>query len=471
MPRIRCQGVIARNWREPLYIFSLIKVKPVGDGRPSGLRLGVAMKSVPTKVTQTKKLSIQWKQVPIQTVKDENEWNEIVGWYKENGVDVTRSKTMLHHWLEDNSYHWDHNRRCYILYATYTINYITKEPTQCIRYQLQRTDTESGNLLGQHIGSSSIKYVNDKFKERTGESIRKAFGIVDPKEDFKGFQYSPIIWTDKRCLGMNLKNIYKADVSSAYPYNLSKSLPDAHTAVRVPGRVEPTPEYPFAFYIYSNQLAIYNEFDTADYKDHFLNNAFNNYEQWEDGYTNRLHYQETDRELTILMKASQYTLKPEMEELYAGKALDESCKQTMVAFIGALSSLNPLCNNNNTMRHISSIVYARHIIRMMRLYDIIKSQGGVVESIATDSIIWASKKDIKVYSEEKYLGSFYLEYRNARARIARQGVYAIECDGKLMLVKRQGCSAAGIVKRLEDVDKLLYQPQWRFSKTGEFIYG
>ena len=429
------------------------------------------MKSVPTKVTQTKKLSIQWKQVPIQTVKDENEWNEIVGWYKENGVDVTRSKTMLHHWLEDNSYHWDHNRRCYILYATYTINYITKEPTQCIRYQLQRTDTESGNLLGQHIGSSSIKYVNDKFKERTGESIRKAFGIVDPKEDFKGFQYSPIIWTDKKCLGMNLKNIYKADVSSAYPYNLSKSLPDAHTAVRVSGRVEPTPEYPFAFYIYSNQLAIYNEFDTADYRDHFLNNAFNNFEQWEDGYTNRLHYQETDRELTILMKASQYTLKPEMEELYAGKALDESCKQTMVAFIGALSSLNPLCNNNNTMRHISSIVYARHIIRMMRLYDRIVNQGGVVESIATDSIIWASKKDIKVYSEEKFLGSFYLEYRNARARIARQGVYAIECDGKLMLVKRQGCSAAGIVKRLEDVDKLLYQPQWRFSKTGEFIYG
>ena len=423
-------------------------MKPVGDGRPSGLRLGVAMKNVPTKVTQTKKLSIQWKQVPIQTVKDENEWNEIVSWYKENGVDVTRSKTMLHHWLEDNSYHWDHNRRCYILYATYTINYITKEPAQCIRYQLQRTDTESGNLLGQHIGSSSIKYVNDKFKERTGESIRKAFGIVDPKEDFKGFQYSPIIWTDKKCLGMNLKNIYKADVSSAYPYNLSKSLPDAHTAVIVPGRVEPTPEYPFAFYIYSNQLAIYNEFDTADYKDHFLNNAFNNYEQWEDEYTNRLHYQETDRELTILMKASQYTLKPEMEELYAGKALDESCKQTMVAFIGALSSLNPLCNNNNTMRHISSIVYARHIIRMMRLYDRIVNQGGVVESIATDSIIWASKRDIKVYSEEKYLGSFYLEYRNARARIARQGVYAIECDGKLMLVKRQGCSAAGIVKRL-----------------------
>lgn len=471
MPRIRCQGVIARNWREPLYIFSLIKVKPVGDGRPSGLRLGVTMKSVPSKLTQTKKLSIQWKQVPIQTVKDENEWNEIVGWYKENGVDVTRSKTMLHHWLEDNSYHWDHNRRCYILYATYTINYITKEPTKCIRYQLQRTDTESGNLLGQHIGSSSIKYVNDKFKERTGESIRKAFGIVDPKEDFKGFQYSPIIWTDKKCLGMNLKNIYKADVSSAYPYNLSKSLPDAHTAVRVPGRVEPTPEYPFAFYINSNQLAIYNEFDTADYKDHFLNNAFNNFEQWEDGYTNRLHYQEADRELTILMKASQYTLKPEMEELYAGKATDESCKQTMVAFIGALSSLNPLCNNNNTMRHISSIVYARHIIRMMRLYDRIKGQGGVIESIATDSIIWASKKDIKVYNEEKFLGSFYLEYRNARARIARQGVYAIECDGKLMLVKRQGCSSAGIVKRLEDVDKLLYQPQWRFSKTGEFIYG
>lgn len=448
-------------------------MKPVGDGRPSGLRLGVAKMNIPTRLTQaTKKLSIQWKQVPIQTVKDENEWNEIVKWYKDNGVDVSSSKTLLHHWLKDNSYHWDHNSRCYMLYATYTTNFITKEPAICIRYQLQRTDTDNGNYLGQHIGSSSIQIVNDKFKERTGESIRKAFGIVNPEEDFKGFQYSPIIWTDKKWLGMTMNNIYKADISSAYPYNLSKSLPDAHTAIRVPGRVKPTSEYPFAFYINSNQLAIYNEFDTADYKDHFLNNAFNNFDQWADDYTNRLHYQETDKELTILMKASQYNLKPEMEELYAGKALDDSCKQTMVAFIGALSSLNPMCNNHNTMRHISSIVYARHIIRMMKLYDQIQSQGGIIVSIATDSIIWVSKKDIKVYDEVKYLGSFYLEYKNARARIARQGVYAIECNGKLMLVKRQGCSAAGIVKRLEDVDKLLYQPQWKFSnKTGEFIYG
>ena len=193
-----------------VFIFFPSYVKLVGNGAPLSFQPGVAM-NIPTRLTQaTKKLSIQWKQVPIQTVKDENEWNEIVKWYKDNGVDVSNSKTLLHHWLKDNSYHYDHNSRCYMLYATYTTNYITKEPAICIRYQLQRTDTENGNYLGQHIGSSSIQIVNDKFKERTRESIRKAFGIVNPEEDFKGFQYSPIIWTDKKWLGMNMNNIYKA---------------------------------------------------------------------------------------------------------------------------------------------------------------------------------------------------------------------------------------------------------------------
>ena len=123
------------------------------------------------------------------------------------------------------------------------------------------------------------------------------------------------------------------------------------------------------------------------------------------------------------------------------------------------------------MRHITSVIYARHMVRMMRLYDRITDLNGVVISIATDAIMWTCKYDLPVYETVKALGNFYLEYYNCRARVARQGIYALEKDKQIYLVKHQGYTADEVkeckIRHLQDIDKLEFAPRLRYNnETG-----
>ena len=114
------------------------------------------------------------------------------------------------------------------------------------------------------------------------------------------------------------------------------------------------------------------------------------------------------------------------------------------------------------------------MVRMMKLYDRITSLNGTVISIATDAIMWTCKYDLPVYETVKALGNFYLEYYNCRARIARQGIYALEKDGAIYLVKHQGYTVDAIndikIRKLQDIDKLEFAPHYGFdSQSGRII--
>ena len=410
--------------------------------------------------------TIQWSKTPVITVGTLNEWNDLVAWFTENGNRVTHTKCVWMDWLRDNSYNYEYDRGTCRLYATFYKTY------EAVRFYFSSTKDQNVTVSGRNSRTT----LNNMFKERTGVSMRIAFGTVDNIGTFGGFQYAPIIWTDKSFLHKQLNKVYKADVCSAYAYEASKTMPDAHTAVTVDGRVAPSEEYPFAYYIGSNQLAIYGEFDTHDWTGHFLNNNFNSFETWHRNnkeYSNRLHYIEGE-EQTILMKASKYTLAPEFETLYNGRKDNPEYKSIMVSAIGNISSPRSTINGNTPMRHLTSVIYARHMVRMMRLYDRITELGGTVLSIATDAIMWTCKYDLPVYHTEKKLGNFYLEYYNCRARIARQGIYALEKDGSIYLVKHQGYTAETLnalkIRKLQDIDKLEYAPKYKFNdQSGQII--
>ena len=410
--------------------------------------------------------TIKWSQTPVIALKNLDEWNDVVQWFSENGQRVTHSKSVWLDWLSDNSYNYEYEQGTCRLYATFYKTY------EAVRFYYSTTKDERVSVSGR----SARTTINDMFKERTGESLRCAFGVVDNIDTFGGFQYAPIIWTDKGFLHKQLNKVYKADVCSAYAFEASKKMPDAHTAITVDGRVQPTEEYPFAYYLGTNQVAIYGELDTHDYINHPLNTAFNSYETWHrnnKSYTNRLHYVDAP-EKTILMKESKFTLAPEFQTLYNGRREHEEYKSIMVSAIGNLSSPKSTINGNTPMRHITSLIYARHMVRMMKLYDRITSLNGTVISIATDAIMWTCKYDLPVYETVKALGNFYLEYYNCRARIARQGIYALEKDGAIYLVKHQGYTVDAIndikIRKLQDIDKLEYAPRYGFdSQSGRII--
>ena len=188
---------------------------------------------------------IEWSKTPVVVVKSLEEWNEIVGFFNANGQRVTNSRTVWLDWLGDNSYNFENIKGTYMLYATFYKDY------EAVRFYYNVNKD-----INEASGREARETLQAMFKERTGMSLRRAFGTVDNVEMFAGFQYAPIIWTDKGFLHKPLNKVYKADVCSAYAYEASKKMPDSHTAIERSGRVAPTEEYPFAYYIGTNQLAI-----------------------------------------------------------------------------------------------------------------------------------------------------------------------------------------------------------------------
>lgn len=389
-------------------------------------------------------ICLHWCDRLVVDVPDWQQWNLLVKYYKSNGPQIVDSKTRLLSWVRPNS--WNVCRDGYGNYWLYVGNDQRDRSGDFRRYLLKQPTSTKVGLSGTKCRA----WLARRFLDRTKRSLRVAFGAVNRLE-FLGFQYTPIVYFDYHFQGRTLSNIYKADVSSAYPFQGSKSLPDSHKGQRIQGRVPPSEEFPFAYYLKSNQLAIWNEFDTRDWKDHFLSKNFIDFNQfrrdtkskYKDDFEDRFHYIDVPdtEEITLLMRKSSENLAPEFEFLYRRRNQNPEYKDIMVRFIGAMSSNNAKVTDNTYQRHITSVIYARHMVRMMQLYDKIVSEGGVVISVATDSIIWTSRKEIPiaVSSVQKRLGSFTwvdnddgIEARAAKAYFKAHGVYAIEKDGNII---------------------------------------
>ena len=142
-----------------------------------------------------------------------------------------------------------------------------------------------------------------------------------------------------------------------------------------------------------------------------------------------------------------------MENLYNGRKNDPKNKGVMNSFIGILRSRKEW--QHSYMGHISALVYARHIKYMCDMYDVLKAENRFPIMYATDSIMWIGGP-ISATVNEKYLGSFTLEYADCRACYTSCGNYALEdpLTGNLSLIKHQGISAemwkTRNIKTLED---------------------
>ena len=131
-----------------------------------------------------------------------------------------------------------------------------------VRYGTNWLDSTKNETHG--TGSKAISLVLDKFTEVTGSTFCKAFGTVE--ERFKRNVPKQFIYTNPKHLNKQ-KRLGSIDACSHYPANMRGRLPDAHTAIVVKGRVEPSEEYPFAFYK-SGHCAEYQVFDTHNWLGH-----------------------------------------------------------------------------------------------------------------------------------------------------------------------------------------------------------
>lgn len=284
------------------------------------------------------------------------------------------------------------------------------------RYKIRQNYDEDFGALDAWIE------FQEKVNEYTGKGINDIFGGL-PMEyhQYRGCVPSPINWAsfwlcNKR--GEVAENCVKADICSAYGTEASKSLPDCHSFViqKRSGKVEPTAEYPFAFYLHSGHMAIYGEGDT-----YTLNQS--KYITC-DHTTPIFDYQEE----TLLCPAATQTLEDVFQNLYEGRKDHPEYKGVMNMTIGMFHRKKTRFDSEN-LWPLAAVIKFRCNKRIIDVCGWLEQKGQKPILINTDSIMWEGDYNdefYEIFSDEKKLGNFTFEYKSCRAVMRSSKIYQIQ---------------------------------------------
>ena len=259
----------------------------------------------------------------------------------------------------------------------------------------------------EETGMNAYQKIEDKFNDFNHTKTLALESI------FSGREYRPDYSLIKGCVpvqiqfmnvgykGKIVEGVYKADVSSAFPTQIMRDLPTLHGRIIVPGRVEPSEKYPFAFYVNSHHIKTLDGYDSHEMNCWY----YRDYYKCDDSIKD-------EDEITILCPkmSEKYhdALAKAFEDCYNHRKEDSFNKFVMNAAIGFMQR-----NSNPALSFISAIVILRCNIDMIRrCYQLVK-EGNTILFIATDSIAWKGKPS-SVAIDEKYLGSFTYEGKNIK---------------------------------------------------------
>jgi hypothetical protein len=278
----------------------------------------------------------------------------------------------------------------------------------------------------EHIGRAD-RIFQQKFMELNGCGLEKAFGFVD--KSLKRCIPKQFYYVDKSICDKTLA-MSSIDASSQYASGCLGSLPDSHDSLYYEHYVEPTAEYPFAFYA-SGHVAIYNELDTHEWLAHKLYK-----------YLFRLNQKEPwpfrplpkEKEHTILMKASPYSMESTWRYFYNikqsfpkdSKEYDHA-KQVILEVMGQWHRKDKDQKRIMTyddggsfqLAHIVAVAIARG---NQKILDKVEEIGlDFVVHICVDGIIYIGNE---VFGQQKAdLGVFYQEFTGVPTVIRDINVY------------------------------------------------
>lgn len=360
-------------------------------------------------------------------------------------------KTKAFPWFVEKGVNWRHdigkgnNKKYHILY-------IKRANNTLIKYWWR----EHGNKdrRTESMGWIGFNEINNKLKQQYGVTLRKAFGCIDGlkiRNRISQMQMSYPYYINDFNIGKTFEHVYKADVSFAFPSQLTKTLPDFHEAKKIYGYAEPTEEYPFAFYLDTHHIKIYGELDTRLIE---KDNLYQNFLIYQKKYSSNVTHKFNDCEekYTILMKASKYSLKDIIQSYYNSRSDDPKAKNKVNHFVGYLRSDE---NVQNYMGHITAIVYARHWKRMSDYWNKVNNGWNTVMQIQVDCIIW-NGIPVNCTCKEKYLGCFHSELEDAKFRMKGVGLYAWDNKHGKIGFRHQSYKLSKDISfsKVEDIDRL-----------------
>lgn len=275
-------------------------------------------------------------------------------------------------------------------------------------------------------GTAALKMVYKDFKRLYGIEMRSAFGSTDKtkticreiKDCVPGYLNYII---PSGCFRDKILNgVKKGDISSAFTAMACKSLPTLKGAIKLPGRIDPSEDLPFAFYTKSRHMAIYNELDTRRYHKTVYKGNLELFEE------KQRYFNVADQdEVTILCPVSEYSLKDIYQHYYYLKEYSDNhmdriaAKSILNKSIGAMQA-----RKCPYLSFISAVAIARHNDRIISLAEQIEKNGDLVLAIMTDSVCWVGDRSEGVF-EERQLGAFCREYDDAKMILCEPKKYQI----------------------------------------------
>lgn len=257
--------------------------------------------------------------------------------------------------------------------------------------------------------------------------------------------------------GSYIECVQKADVSSAFGYELSKPLPTMRGYIESLFREEPTKEYPFAFYR-DGTMAIYNEFDSKNWNKEVYDFDYCQIQREKRCY--EYSYPKNSIEpMTILCKASTMNLKSIVEDIYQKKLNDNTAFYKSVLNYSVGMMWRCKCPS---FVHVAAVVIARCVDRMLKAYDTIVANDGTPILIATDSIAWEGNPLALPYTTTKYLGAMVLEHEDCELWGSGAKAYQIRDTDGTVTTKWSG-------KPREETDKMDFG-DLPPTATGDIMY-
>lgn len=322
------------------------------------------------------------------------------------------------------------------------------------KYFIYKSELGSKNLDRlERKGTLCAKALFEKFTERTGQSKSDAFGYFtyNKRKEIEIIHkcnrcVGPFIWSDSKYVNRRVENVWKADVSSAYPFSAGERLPDAKTAILVEGMELPSEEWPVAFYS-SGHVAEYGMYDTWIDMHNFLYKFCRGNRAKKSKHGEDYVRFDEDNNYTILMKYSEYSLKEEFEYFYSRKKTDDLAKDIMNCSIGTFDSLDWDKKNKGLINwkshysyygHLRAVILARHNHRMCQEYDNLMKKGYKLITVQTDSLMWIGGPYEGAVKEKK-IGNLISEIEDGYGFIHGCGGYFVN-DNKREepIVKAQG---------------------------------
>ena len=286
----------------------------------------------------------------------------------------------------------------------------------------------------------------DKFRELNGLTLRRAFGYVDAV--FKACIPKQFYYLNEnyRSTESKIKRVKASsiDASSQYPSGCLGALPDAHTGVKVDHYMEPTEEWPFAFYS-DGHCAEYGRFNTRNWLMTDFGGCLFRFDQ---SHKYCLLDLPDDKIETVLMKPSQYTMDSTWEYFYEQK---QKCEKGTPEYEEAKGVMNKTIgmwhrkdrdekpggfdyNNHGSFRmaHVVAIAIARG---NQKILEKIYNDIGVpyVLHVCVDGIIY--RGGYKQGIDETKFGQFAQEFTNCDFVMTDYNNYIAMKDGQCVKFK------------------------------------